>query len=136
MHLAVTHLLDTNICIYLIKRKPQKVLDRLRATKISEVAISSVTLAELEYGVAKSSRPQENGDALAAFIAPLEILHFDETAATCYGTLRANLERQGRPIGSLDMLIAAHALSLGCTLVTNNEREFSRVSGLRIENWT
>lgn len=128
-------LLDTNICIYLIKRKPLQVLERLRGMDISEVAISSVTLAELEFGVAKSSRPLENGNALAAFIAPLEVLHFDEAAAACYGTVRADLERRGRPIGSLDMLIAAHAISHGCTLVTNNEREFSQVSGLRVENW-
>jgi tRNA(fMet)-specific endonuclease VapC len=129
-------LLDTNICIYLIKKKPPRVLDRLRMLDVSDVAISSITLAELEFGVAKSGRPEENANALAAFIAPLEILPFDEVAASCYGPIRADLERRGTPIGSLDLLIAAHALSHDCTLVTNNEQEFSRIHGLRIENWS
>lgn len=128
-------LLDTNICIYIIKKKPMQVLQRLRSRGIGEVCISSVTLAELEYGVARSLRPRENADALAAFIAPLEVLPFDETAAACYGSIRADLERKGSPIGSLDMLIAAHALSRGLTLVTNNDREFARVTGLVVENW-
>jgi len=128
-------MLDTNICIYIIKRKPLQVLERLRALEVSEVAISSLTLAELEFGVAKSGRPRENSDALAAFIAPLEILPFDEAAASAYGPIRAALERAGKPIGSLDMLIAAHAVSRGCTLVTNNEREFARVPAIKLENW-
>jgi tRNA(fMet)-specific endonuclease VapC len=128
-------MLDTNICIYIIKKKPPQVLERLRSLDISDVSISSVTLAELEHGVAKSLRPRENADALAAFIAPLDILPFNEAAAACYGSIRADLERMGSPIGSLDMLIAAHALSLGLTLVTNNDREVSRVIGLRVENW-
>ena len=132
---SVSWLLDTNICIYLLKQKPRAVLDRLRGVEITSVAISSVTLAELEYGVAKSSRPDQNREALAALVAPLAVAPFDDAAAARYGPLRAELERRGRPIGSLDMLIAAHALSLGRTLVTNDEREFSRVPGLPVENW-
>ena len=89
----------------------------------------------IQYGVARSSRPDQNAEALAAFVAPLGVEDFTDQAATAYGELRAELERRGTPIGSLDMLIAAHARSLDRTLITNNEREFRRVSGLRIENW-
>jgi len=128
-------MLDTNICIYLIKQKPRHVLDRLRTLDIASVSISSVTLAELEYGVAKSSRPEQNAEALGAFVAPLGVEPFDDDAAAVYGRIRAELERRGMLIGSLDMLIAAHALSLGRTLITNNEREFRRVPGLDVENW-
>lgn len=128
-------LLDTKICIYIIRHKPRAVLDRLRQVDIASVALSSVTLAELEYGVAKSSRPEQNREALAALVAPLTIEPFDDHAAARYGPLRAELERRGRPIGSLDMLIAAHALSLGRTLVTNDEHEFTRVPELSVENW-
>lgn len=129
------YLLDTNICIYLIKKKPLKVLERLRSLNISDVAVSSVTMAELEYGVAKSSRPDQNRDALTEFTAPLEIVQFDAVAAYHYGQIRTYLELRGTPIGSMDMLIAAHAISLSYILVTNNEREFERVPGLLIENW-
>lgn len=130
------YMLDTNICIYLIKRKPLTVLERLRSHAISDVVISSITLAELEYGIAKSSRPEQNTEALQGFLAPLEILSFDDAAACRYGEIRAYLEGKGKVIGSMDMLIAAHAGSLGCTLVSNNLREFERVPGLRLENWT
>ncbi len=128
-------LLDTNICIYLIKRKPEAVLRRLRGVDIAQVALSSITVAELQYGVAKSTHPEQNMLALAAFLAPLEVEAFDDAAAAVYGRIRADLERQGTPIGSLDLLIAAHALALGRTIVTNNTREFSRVMGLKVENW-
>lgn len=128
-------LLDTNICIYLIKKKPQPVLDRLRAVDIDTVAVSSITVAELQYGVARSARPEQNGLALAAFLAPLGVAPFDDDAAAVYGAVRADLERAGTPIGSLDLLIAAHALSLGRTVVTNNTRELLRVAGLKVENW-
>lgn len=129
------YLLDTNICIYLIKKKPLQVLEKLRTLAISDVGISAITLAELEFGVAKSSRPQQNNEALQAFVAPLEILPFDDRAACRYGEIRAYLEQQGQPIGSLDMLIAAHAGSLSLTLVTNNLREFEKVPGLALESW-
>ena len=129
------YMLDTNTCIFLIKRKPAVVIDRLRTLQPSDVGISAVTLAELMFGVAKSARPEQNRDALSAFLAPLEIAEFGGDAAACYGALRAGLEKQGRPIGAMDMLIAAHALSLSVALVTNNTREFGRVPGLRVEDW-
>ncbi len=128
-------MLDTNICIYIIKRKPSHVLDRFKKTEISEISISSITLSELLYGVSKSSKPEQNLMALTQFVAPLEILPYGDDAAKYYGDLRAHLEKQGNPIGSLDMLIAAHALSISVTLVTNNEKEFNRVPNLNIENW-
>jgi tRNA(fMet)-specific endonuclease VapC len=129
-------LLDTNICIYLIKRKPQRVLERLRALDISAVGVSSITVAELQHGVAKSARPEQNALALAALLAPLDVLPFDDAAAAVYGETRAALERAGTPIGSMDLLIAAHAVALGRTVVTNNTRELSRVAALKVENWT
>jgi tRNA(fMet)-specific endonuclease VapC len=128
-------MLDTNICIYIIKQKPQKVIRRFKESKISDIGVSSITLSELEYGVMKSVKPEQNRIALAQFIAPIEILFYDDTAAQHYGEIRAYLERQGTPIGSLDMLIAAHARSLNSILITNNETEFKRVSNLKIKNW-
>lgn len=128
-------LLDTNICIYIIKRKPIDVLIRFNQTRISQIGISSITLSELFYGVSKSSKPEQNHIALMQFVAPLEILPYSDEAAQYYGNLRAHLEKQSTTIDSLDMLIVAHALSLACTLVTNNEKEFMRVPGLKLENW-
>ena len=128
-------MLDTNICIYIIKQKPPNAIERFYQTEISEISISSITLSELLYGVSKSSKPEQNQIALTQFIAPLDILPYDDEAAQYYGELRVHLEKQGRPIGSLDMLIAAHALSTNCVLVTNNEKEFNRVPKLKIENW-
>jgi tRNA(fMet)-specific endonuclease VapC len=129
------YVLDTNICIYIIKRKPQAVIERFLQTEISKIGISSITLSELFFGVSKSSKPDQNKIALTQFIAPLEIMPYDDQAAQCYGDLRAYLERQGKTIGSLDMLIAAHALSIDSTLVTNNEKEFIRIPNLKIDNW-
>ena len=131
----MNYMLDTNICIYIIKQKPQNVIKRFRQAEVSEIGVSSITLSELEYGVMKSATPEKNKLALAQFIAPLEIPAYDDAAAQHYGEIRAYLERQGTPIGSLDMLIAAHALSLNSILITNNETEFKRVSNLNIENW-
>ena len=129
------YLLDTNICIYIIRHHPPQVIDRLKACGIGDVALSSITLAELEYGAAKSSRPEQNREALLAFAAPLEILPFDDQAALHYGDLRTGLERSGQSIDAMDMLIAAHARSIPLTLVTNNAREFARVPHLLVENW-
>mgnify|MGYP001818126176 CR=1 FL=1 len=129
------YMLDTNICIYIIKQKPQNAIKRFRQAMVSEIGVSSITLSELEYGVMKSAKPGKNKLALAQFIAPIEIPAYDDAAAQHYGKLRADLEKQGTPIGSLDMLIAAHALSLNSVLVTNNESEFKRVTSLKIENW-
>jgi tRNA(fMet)-specific endonuclease VapC len=132
---VIRFLLDTSICIELIRGRAAAALTRLRRKKIGSVGISVITLAELQYGVAKSSDPPRNTIALAHFCAPLEICHFDDAAATAYGRVRAALERLGTPIGPLDTLIAAHAVSLKARVITNNEREFERVAGLRIENW-
>jgi tRNA(fMet)-specific endonuclease VapC len=132
---VIRFLLDTNVCVELIRGRADHVFKRLRQHTLDEIGISSITLAELEYGVAKSARPGRNAMLLAKFCAPLAILPWDNAAAEAYGGLRAELERQGKPIGPLDTLIAAHALSLGVTLITNNEREFRRVAGLRVANW-
>jgi tRNA(fMet)-specific endonuclease VapC len=129
------YMLDTNTCIYIIRRKPQAVVERFLRTEISQIGISSITLSELLYGVAKSSKPEQNQMALTQFMAPLEILPYGDNAAQYYSELRFHLEKQGTPIGSLDMLIAAQALSTACTLITNNEKEFIRIPNLRIENW-
>ena len=129
-------MLDTNICIYLIKQAPSSLIERFEAFPIGDIGISVITLAELEYGAGKSTQPRRNLEALKQFIAPLEVAIFDRQAAVAYGRIRAALEKKGRPIGAMDLLIAAQALSLGVRLVTNNEREFRRVPGLRVENWT
>ncbi|MDX2495979.1 MAG: type II toxin-antitoxin system VapC family toxin [Desulfuromusa sp.] len=128
-------MLDTNICIYIIKQRPPEVLEHFRDYQIGDIAISSVTLAELRYGVAKSQYQDKNAKALDEFIIPLELLSFDEGASLAYGEIRATLERLGTPIGSMDLLIAAHAVSLGVTLVTNNIREFIHVPGLKVIDW-
>ncbi|MBM4311144.1 MAG: type II toxin-antitoxin system VapC family toxin [Deltaproteobacteria bacterium] len=128
-------LLDTDICIYIIKKKPQGVLKKLAEHAVSDIGISSITVAELLYGVEKSAMPDKNRDALDEFLAPFEIMPFDDRAAEVYGRIRAVLERKGTPIGSMDMLIAAHALSLGVMLVTNNAKEFKRVPHLQVANW-
>ncbi|UKO99834.1 type II toxin-antitoxin system tRNA(fMet)-specific endonuclease VapC [Nostoc sp. UHCC 0870] len=129
------YLLDTNICIYLIKHKPQKVLDKFQTLSLSDVGISSITVAELEYGVAKSQQQNKNRTALLQFLLPLEIVEFNQASATIYGSIRSDLESRGLIIGAMDLLIAAHTLSLGVTLVTNNTREFARIPTLLLENW-
>jgi tRNA(fMet)-specific endonuclease VapC len=128
-------LLDTNICIYIIKQKPPKVFDKFQTLTPSDVGVSSITVAELEYGAYKSQRQEQNRAALSQFLIPLEILPFDERATQTYGQIRAQLERRGTVIGSMDMLIASQAISLGLTLVTNNVRELSQIPGLPLENW-
>jgi len=129
------YMLDTNICIYLIKRQPREVIDKFQGIAPGEIAISSVTVAEMMYGVAKSLHKDKNKSALESFLAPLEIVDFDFTAAQHYGNVRAFLEKLGTPIGAYDLMIAAHAISLNSVLVTNNEREFQRIPDLIIENW-
>jgi len=128
-------MLDTNICIALIRRKPPQVLKRFAAYKVGDIGISWVTLAELEFGVAKSRHREENQAALDEFVLPLEIASLDREVARVYGQVRATLEKKGTPIGALDMMIGAHALALGATLATNNTREFSRISGLTVVDW-
>jgi tRNA(fMet)-specific endonuclease VapC len=129
-------MLDTNTCIYVIKNKPAKVLKHFVSHSIGDIGISSITLAELQYGVAKSQHVQKNKEALEEFILPLELADFDEKAAKSYGTIRATLEKAGRPIGAMDLLIGAHALCLGVTLVTSNTREFRQIKNLSIVDWT
>ena len=131
------YMLDTNICIYVIsrnhhnKRATEKVAEHIG----NDLCISSVTLSELEYGISKSSAPEKNRKALYQFLSSIPVLDYDSEAAMEYGDIRATLERSGTVIGSLDMMIAAHARSRGYTIVTNNIREFDRVPYLRVENW-
>ena len=129
------YMLDTNICIYVMKNRPEKVLRRLKEELDSGVCISSITLAELEYGMKHSSNPAKNEQALLRFLVPFSVLPFGPAAASEYGEIRAYLQGQGTPIGPLDMLIAGHARAESMTLVTNNVREFERVPGLKLENW-
>ncbi len=128
-------MLDTNICIDIIKERPRSVLDRFKDHTVGDIGVSVVTLAELEYGVSASSRPAKNREALDQFVSPLEVAPFDRDATAAYGRLRAALEKKGQMIGSMDLLIAAHAVSLDVRLVTHNSREFGRVPGLKIEDW-
>ncbi|HEY0876841.1 MAG TPA: type II toxin-antitoxin system VapC family toxin [Zeimonas sp.] len=128
------YLLDTNICIYLINERPAHVRAYFDVHSIGDIGISVITAAELAYGVAKTGSAR-NRAALDAFMLPLEVAPFDDKVVWRYAELRAELARRGTPIGALDTQIAAHALTLGCTLVTNNTREFARVPGLMLENW-
>ena len=129
------YMLDTNICIYSIKHKPEQVFLRFQEHEPADICISSVTYAELVHGVEKSQAIEKNRLALALLLSNIEILNFDANAAESYGKIRADLEKQGTPIGPLDMMIAGHAKSLNYTVVTNNTKEFNRVPGLKIENW-
>ena len=129
-------LLDTNICIYIIKQQPATVIKHFLKYQVGDLGISSITLSELRYGVAKSTHREKNAKALDEFIIPLEVVSFDEDAAHAYGDIRATLEKSGTPIGAMDMLIAAHAVSLGIPLVTNNTREFARIPDINIIDWT
>lgn len=129
------YLVDTNICTYIIKQQPLQVLEKFRRFSIGEVGISSVSVAELQFGVARSSNISRNQEALELVLISLSVVPFDHAAAVLYGHLRHRLEQKGLPIGPFDTLIAAHALQLNLTLVTNNLRKFSRVPGLRLENW-
>ena len=132
----MNYLLDTNICIYLIRKKPAVVLRRMQAKQPGQIAISTITLAELEYGIARSRYPDRNRIALLEFLLPFAILDFDQKACVDYGRIRASLAAKGRPIGPMDLLLAAQAKSRGLVLVTNNVKEFRRIDGLKIENWT
>jgi len=129
------YILDTNICIYIIKRKFETILEKIRENKFLGISISSITLAELEHGVANSIYPEKNSIALLEFLSEINVVLFDELAAKEYGVVKTDLKRRNCIIGPLDTLIAAHAKSLNLTLVTNNTREFSRVQGLKLEDW-
>jgi tRNA(fMet)-specific endonuclease VapC len=129
------YMLDTNICIYIIKEKPPIAKERFSTLKIGDVGISSITTSELFYGVSKSQNRIQNRNALDGFLLSLMIADYDYEASIHCGEVRATLEKAGKIIGPLDLQIAAHALSLGVTLVTNNVKEFERVEGLKLENW-
>jgi len=129
------YMLDTNICIYAMKNKPETVLQRLKDNMQYGLCISAITLAELQHGVEKSANPEKNAAALLQFLSILSVLDFDDLAAVEYGKICADLQKKGTPIGTMDMLIAAHARTEGLVLVTNNVREFERVPELEFENW-
>jgi tRNA(fMet)-specific endonuclease VapC len=129
------YLLDTNICVYLIKKRPSEVLKRFRQHSPQDVTISTITIFELQYGVEKSRYRQRSEDALAKFLLPLNLINLDRSSAIEAATIRAQLEKEGVPIGPYDLLIAGLARSRGMTLVTSNTKEFERVVDLRLENW-
>ena len=131
----MTYLLDTNICISVINRKPRTVIERIQRHATGEVAISSLTVAELAYGVERSHYPDRNRIALLEFLFPFAILDFDASAAQDYGRIRHSLEVAGTPSGPMDLLLSAQARSRNLVFVTNNAREFKRVPGLKTENW-
>ncbi len=128
-------MLDTNICIYIIKNKPQNVREKLKEFDVGDLVLSSITVSELYYGVYKSEYMEKNLLALEHFLKPFDILEYDIKASVAYGKIRADLEKRGQIIGGLDMMIAAHALSCNMTLVTNNTKEFKRVKELKLDNW-
>ena len=130
------YLIDTNICIYIMNKRPAEVIKKFKKFDLGEIGISTITISELEYGVAKSTHREKNQQRLKEFIAPLEILTYNEIAAKTYGDIRFQLEKRGQPIGPLDLLIAAHALSHNLILATNNDKEFKRIKKLKVENWT
>ena len=129
------YLLDTNICIYLIKSRPPEVLSRFRQHSPLDVAISTITLFELQYGIEKSRYRQQSENALAKFLLPLNHIDLDRSAALEAAAIRAQLEKKGLPIGPYDLLIAGLARSREMILVTNNTKEFARITGLHLENW-
>jgi tRNA(fMet)-specific endonuclease VapC len=129
-------MLDTNICIYILKNKPQKVAEKFKQYRIGDLSISSICVSELYYGSYKSQYVERNISVIEEFLSPLEIIKFDTKASIEYGKIRANLEKNGNIIDANDVFIAAHAKSLSATLITNNVKEFKRVEGLKVENWT
>jgi tRNA(fMet)-specific endonuclease VapC len=129
------YLIDTNICIYIMNRRPIEVINKFSQFAPGDIAVSSITVSELEFGVTNSLRKEENKIRLDEFLIPFEVLPYDQVAAKAYGIIRTQLEKAGRPLGPLDMLIAAHALSRNLVLVTNNQKEFKKVKDLKVENW-
>ncbi len=129
------YMLDTNICIFIIKNKPETVIRKFMEYDAGDICISAITYAELVHGVEKSAAREKNRIALTVFLSEIQIIPFDDAAAQAYGVVKAELQRRGTPIGPLDTLIAAHAKALKVVLVTNNTREFSRVDGLVVEDW-
>jgi tRNA(fMet)-specific endonuclease VapC len=129
------YLIDTNICIYIMNERPAEVIKKFKRFEPGQIGISVITISELQYGVSKSKFRKKNEQRLEEFLTPLEILIYDEIAARTYGSIRFQLEKDGWPIGPLDLLIAAQAISRKLILVTNNEKEFTRVKNLKVQNW-
>jgi tRNA(fMet)-specific endonuclease VapC len=129
------YMLDTNICIFIIKQKPENVLKRFLQLEVGDICISSITYAELVHGVEKSQAREKNRLALTIFLSEIQIMPFDDLAAQVYGKVKTDLQKKGTMIGPFDTLIAAHAKSLDLVLITNNTREFARVEGLELEDW-
>ncbi len=129
------YMLDTDISSYIIKQRPISVLERFEAISVDKICISVVTLAELIYGVERSSSTKINLPIVKNFVSCLSVLPWDNSAAECYGKLRTILEQKGTPIGNMDIMIAAHALSKDIIVVTNNTRHFKRIPQLQVENW-
>ena len=129
------YLLDTDICIYIIKKSPESVFERFRNCAIGHIGISSITYSELCFGVFKSKKVEKNFEALEEFVAPLEVIPYDQSVCPFYGQVRSSLEKAGRPIDPLDTLIASHALAMGVTLITNNLKEYKRIEGLLVDAW-
>ena len=129
------YLIDTNICIYIMNKRPIAVIHKFKQFDVDEICVSTITVSELQYGVSRSRDHRLNKQRVEEFLSPFEISAYDEFAANIYGDIRHQLEKTGEPIGPLDLLIAAHALSGNFVLVTNNEKEFKRVKNLKIENW-
>ena len=131
----IKYLIDTNICIYIMNKRPIGIIHKFKQFDVGEIGVSTITVSELQYGVSKSKNRRLNKQRIEEFLSPLEILPYDEIAATIYGDIRLQLEKRGEPIGPLDLLIAAHALSRNLVLISNNEKEFKRVKNLKVENW-
>ena len=132
----IKYLIDTSICIYIMNKRPVNIIHKFKQFDVGEIGVSTITVSELQYGIAKSNNRKVNKQRLEEFLSPLELLPYDEIAANTYGDIRYQLETRGQPIGPLDLLIAAHALSLKLVLITNNEKEFKRIRNLKVENWT
>ncbi len=130
------YMLDTNICIFVIRHQKKSVIENITLHIPADIIISSITVSELEYGCEKSAAPQKNRVALIEFLAPFDVALFGSAAAHRYGMLRAQLEREGKPTGAMDMLIAAHCLAIDATLVTNNTRDFKNINNLPLTDWT
>lgn len=129
------YMLDTDMCSYIIRERPIGVLEHFRKLAMEQICISTVTYAELLYGVERSSSKRINRPIIDDFVQHLDVIEWDNAAAEQYGKIRANLEARGKPIGAMDMMIAAHAKSIKAVLVTNNQKHFARIKGLKVENW-
>ena len=129
------YLIDTNICIYIMNKRPIGIIHKFKQFDVGEIGVSTITVSELQYGVVKGKNRRLNKQRVEEFLSPLAIIPYDEIAANTYGDIRHKLEKCGEPIGPLDLLIAAHALSRNLTLITNNEKEFKRVKNLKVKNW-